>query len=426
MSPPDRHVRKVPTDARFVLRPGRVGWAIHLLVGLLPLTVVVASVLPTAEASYIRPALSVLFGATGLVALMAGLTGWWASTRPRLAADEQGIWVRTRVWPARVVHLPWDEVARVEKARGSANPFGYQWRSAIAVVPAGHSAHQEPGRPATSPHPPSRPNDGRVLVAPIPFGVRSSTVLDALADLADGRSAQGLVAGGANSAPSPHPTPDPDASSGGPPTDPAHPARFAEAPPAGLPLSLLANRRQLVTIAAACCGVAVVALDALVFFSSRGSVPAMLFGIGVCTLVGAVVLAMLLRTAWYAGPVFAADHDGIWISPPAIAPGRRRHVYLPWEAIATIKILPFTSALALTVERRTDRLAPQARVTTTADVALAEQVRSGLSVDALPGERSVAEVTAVLVSLAGDRCEVSVDQPSGRYRSVRNRSASPR
>jgi hypothetical protein len=130
-------IRRIPDDQPLVLRHrARRFVAVFgsLYVGV-PLVLILAAVV------FLLTAGGVEFGHIGLIGLIpfaimlvGGLAqlgivlGFSLPGGPALAANDEGVWVRARKWPARSVFLPWPAVARVYTRR-------WFWDRAICVLP---------------------------------------------------------------------------------------------------------------------------------------------------------------------------------------------------------------------------------------------------------------------------------------------------
>lgn len=389
-----RRAERIPDDLPFVLRPGRIGrWTLiaagpalsAFMIGLF-----VIGLLAGGEPVDDDPAgLAWVIGLALLLGLVVGVPCWWAANRIYLAADEDGVWVTVRHWPALAVRLPWESVARIEYAGGHGGqlhviPTDPAVASAGALLRTGNdgSGSQRRWR---------RWSWGGRLVAKVPASVSVPGVLEALAGFAD------------RSVPLPYDAA--PASDEGP-----RPYQRIDRVPADLPLVLRIDRRS--HLAATLVTGAVTCLVALGLFGLIMYVYDQPYGWAVVGLVGLMAIgvsAVYVAPAVANVPLLAADRNGMWICyKPYPAGTRTSAIWLPWQAIERVGVDGGT----VHVKPYGDR-APGRHVVATAEQPLLDaafghgiQVRVGLDDSTSPGSDTA--VRAALAVLADGRTPIGL------------------
>jgi hypothetical protein len=391
-----RLARTVPADLSYVLRVGPVMRRVLLAVSLLPacFLLLIVVVLVAQGLAVPDPA-----GMVGLfvVAVLAGLACWRYVCRPRLAADERGIWLYARHLPPKAIWLPWDAVDRMERSTA------FRGTRVIVVVPHERTAGSALGPAAAVEQAWDTFTHGGRLVVRLPAGKTTSSVLAALARLADRHAV----------------TSSPNAR-------PERPYRQAPRPPAGLPLELpaaLSARRRVQNAARAAAVLIVVPGIVALRMIGKPVVP-QLVAVGVAALVALLVVGLTMRGAFYRGPVFAADSAGAWVCYRSVAAGRHNAAWLRWDAIELFEVVAGT-ALVLRVKPRYAWEPMQPHVSTTNDRILGRVFQARLVVAVDPGHWSAADLVSILNRLAGGRCPVSLAaEPAAQLPLPRSRPGS--
>ena len=375
-----RTARRIPANLPFVLRPGPLGRALTITVGLVPTGIIVLTGVLVAGDVGIRPVAIAYLGTMFVVMSIGGLAWVRYASRPVLGADADAVWILVRRWPALAVRVPWSEVARVGQ-----RPNRIRSVSSRNLFLRVELKNPEPlrglGRWAELQMAWHRFRYGDSLMVRVPFGMTSNGVQAALSRLGETRSAA--------------------------PNQPTGPYQLAGRVPEGLPLSLPRDPRQtvIVTCVVGFAGIATAVVGLLVGTAGQPW-PIRLISGGVILVVIASVLGLTLRSWLLPGPALAADSAGVWARYKLVAPGSDA-VFLPWHTVDDVQVRRHGKTLTVTVRPKGPWEPTRPEVVTADDRLLGQLFRTGITVAINPGYRDAADLAGILTALAADRCRVT-------------------